>query len=48
MSFGQAVNQDQELAEAVKDHDDPEKEFAERSSGAPAIARQDGGGADDG
>jgi len=39
-SFGQAVNADQELAEEVKDHEDPEGEFEERSAGGPAIARQ--------
>lgn len=43
-SFGQAVNADQELAEEVKDHDDPEAEFEERSAGAPAIARQKAAG----
>jgi hypothetical protein len=39
-SFGQAVNADQELAEEIKDHDDPSREFDERSAGEPAIARQ--------
>jgi hypothetical protein len=39
-SFGQAVKADQDLAEEVKDHDDPESEFGKRSAGQPAIARQ--------
>jgi hypothetical protein len=39
-SFGQAVDADRELAEEIKDHDDPDAEFEERSAGAPAIARQ--------
>jgi hypothetical protein len=46
-SFGQAVDADQQLAEEIKDHDDPEAEFEERSAGAPAIARQKASGDDE-
>jgi len=44
-SFGQAVDADQDLAEEIAaSHDDPEAaedEFRERSTGAPAIRRQE-------
>lgn len=45
-SFGQAVDADQDLAEEIAaKHDDGEEaedEFRERSTGAPAIRRQEG------
>ncbi|MGB6058080.1 MAG: hypothetical protein WBF71_07425 [Microthrixaceae bacterium] len=43
-SFGQAVNQDQELAERLDkefDSDEAERRFTEESAGAPVLAEQD-------